>query len=154
MRNTETGEHLAVKKVKNAFEDVIDAKRVLREIRLLCSFDHENVLSIRDLQMPKDDKGNHEDIYIITELLDTDLAKVIYSPQPLIDDHVQYFLYQASLPPAFLPPTPGTQTPRNARGCPPARGRRRAPPPPPRTKWTRRVPHPVLIGHAASLTPY
>ena len=27
-----------------------------------------------------------------------------------------------------------------------------APPPPSRTKWTRRVPHPVLIGHAASLT--
>ena len=26
--------------------------------------------------------------------------------------------------------------------------------PPPRTKWTRRVPHPVLIGHVASLTPY
>ena len=25
------------------------------------------------------------------------------------------------------------------------------PPPPPRTKWTRRVPHPVLIGHAAFL---
>jgi len=28
------------------------------------------------------------------------------------------------------------------------------PPPPPRTKWTRRVLHPVLIGHAASFTPY
>ena len=28
------------------------------------------------------------------------------------------------------------------------------PPPPSRTKWTRRVPHPVLIGHAAPLTPY
>ena len=28
------------------------------------------------------------------------------------------------------------------------------PPPPPCTKWTRRVPHPVLIGHAASLAPY
>ena len=25
-------------------------------------------------------------------------------------------------------------------------------PPPPRNMWTRRVPHPVLIGHAASLT--
>jgi hypothetical protein len=25
---------------------------------------------------------------------------------------------------------------------------------PPRIKWTRRVLHPVLIGHAASLTPY
>jgi hypothetical protein len=32
---------------------------------------------------------------------------------------------------------------------------RGAPPPPcPRTNRTRRVPHPVLIGHAASLTPY
>ena len=30
----------------------------------------------------------------------------------------------------------------------------RPPPTPPRTKWTRRVPHLVLIGHAASLTPY
>jgi hypothetical protein len=28
------------------------------------------------------------------------------------------------------------------------------PPPPPRTKWTRRVPQPVLIGHAAPLAPY
>ena len=25
-------------------------------------------------------------------------------------------------------------------------------PPPPRTKWTRHVPHPVLIGHATVLT--
>ena len=33
------------------------------------------------------------------------------------------------------------------------KGRERGGPedhPPPRTKWTRRVPHPVLIGHAAS----
>ena len=29
-----------------------------------------------------------------------------------------------------------------------------APLPPPRTKWTRRVPQPVLIGHAASLLLY
>jgi hypothetical protein len=35
-----------------------------------------------------------------------------------------------------------------------AEGREVCPPPPPRTKWTRRVPHPVLIGHVASLTPY
>ena len=31
-----------------------------------------------------------------------------------------------------------------------ALGSKTPPPPPPRTKWTRRVPHPVLIGHAAS----
>jgi hypothetical protein len=49
--------------------------------------------------------------------------------------------------------------PRRAQRAPaqPQRHARRAErfrPPPPRTKWTRRVPHPVLIGHAASLTPY
>jgi hypothetical protein len=36
----------------------------------------------------------------------------------------------------------------------PTRRKAAPPPPPPRTKWTRRVPHPVLSGHAASLTPY
>jgi len=65
-------------------------------------------------------------------------------------------------PPPPPPPHPrarprlggaGTATPRLARGGaasagPPPRGR--PPPPPPRTKWTRRVPHPVLI---TSLTP-
>ena len=35
---------------------------------------------------------------------------------------------------------------RDAQG-PGAPRARRPPPPPPRTKWTRRVPHPVLIGH-------
>ena len=40
--------------------------------------------------------------------------------------------------------------------APAARRAGALPPPPllPRTKWSRRVPHPVLIGHAASLTPY
>jgi len=48
-----------------------------------------------------------------------------------------------------------------APGCLPAAGRAvpvpsegRQRPPPRRTKWTRRVPPPVLIGHAASLNPY
>ncbi len=63
---------------------------------LLCSFNHENVLSIKDLIIPLNEEGQCEDIYIITELLDTDLSKVIYSPQPLIDDHCQYFVYQVS----------------------------------------------------------
>ena len=39
---------------------------------------------------------------------------------------------------------------RNPEGLPEQHGHA----PPPRTKWTRRVPHLVLIGHAASLTPY
>ena len=65
------------------------------------------------------------------------------------------------LPPTFARPHPPhgriepEALPLWIRGCvsdPSARPRRPAAPPPPspsRTKWTRRVPHPVLIGHDA-----
>ena len=41
VKNNETGERLAVKKVKNAFDDVVDAKRVLREISMSPSSPHD-----------------------------------------------------------------------------------------------------------------
>ena len=41
--NSETGEHVAIKKIANAFDNKIDAKRTLREIKLLRHMDHENV---------------------------------------------------------------------------------------------------------------
>lgn len=34
------------------------------------------------------------DVYLVTDLMETDLHKVIYSKQPLSNDHIQYFLYQ------------------------------------------------------------
>jgi serine/threonine protein kinase len=41
--NSQTGEEVAIKKVGNAFDNHIDAKRTLREIKLLRHMDHENV---------------------------------------------------------------------------------------------------------------
>lgn len=41
--NSETGEEVAIKKVANAFDNKIDARRTLREIKLLRHMDHENV---------------------------------------------------------------------------------------------------------------
>jgi mitogen-activated protein kinase 1/3 len=37
---------VAIKKVPRAFDDLIDAKRILREIKLLRHFDHENVSAV------------------------------------------------------------------------------------------------------------
>lgn len=48
--NSETREEVAIKKIGNAFDNVIDAKRTLREIKLLSHMDHENV-SIAPLQI-------------------------------------------------------------------------------------------------------
>lgn len=41
--NSETNEQVAIKKITNAFDNKIDAKRTLREIKLLRHMDHENV---------------------------------------------------------------------------------------------------------------
>lgn len=91
--NSESNEEVAIKKIGNAFDNRIDAKRTLREIKLLCHMDHENVVKIKDIiRPPKREKFN--DVYIVYELMDTDLHQIIRSSQALTDDHCQYFLYQ------------------------------------------------------------
>ncbi|XP_074366521.1 mitogen-activated protein kinase homolog NTF6-like isoform X2 [Apium graveolens] len=91
--NSEMKEEVAIKKIGNAFDNRIDAKRTLREIKLLCHMDHENVIKIKDI-IPPPEKENFVDVYIVYELMDTDLHQVIRSSQALTEDHCQYFLYQ------------------------------------------------------------
>merc|ERR1711920_3576 len=86
------GEKVAVKKITDAFHDLIDGKRILREVRLLRGFKHENLISILDMYPP--DHPDFDDIYIVTDLMEADLHKVIYSKQVLNDEHHQYFSYQ------------------------------------------------------------
>ncbi|KAG6634024.1 hypothetical protein CIPAW_12G090100 [Carya illinoinensis] len=40
--NSDTHQEVAIKKIGNAFDNIIDAKRTLREIKLLSHMDHEN----------------------------------------------------------------------------------------------------------------
>lgn len=84
---------VAIKKVPNAFADLIDAKRIVREIKLIEFFNHENVISLLDVLKPESKTG-FEDIYFVNDLMETDLHRVIYSHQDLSDDHIQYFVYQ------------------------------------------------------------
>ena len=91
--DTANEEEVAIKKVTNAFEDLVDAKRILREIKLLRHFDHENVIHIKDILVPRS-LSSFEDIYIVSELMETDLHRVIYSKQKLSEEHIQYFVYQ------------------------------------------------------------
>uniref|UniRef100_A0A0C9SAA1 Mitogen-activated protein kinase n=1 Tax=Wollemia nobilis TaxID=56998 RepID=A0A0C9SAA1_9CONI len=88
-----TNEEVAIKKIGNAFDNRIDAKRILREIKLTCHMEHENILAIKDIIRPPQ-RENFNDVYIVSELMDTDLYQIIRSNQPLTDDHCQYFLYQ------------------------------------------------------------
>ncbi|KCV71311.1 CMGC/MAPK protein kinase [Fonticula alba] len=91
--NTQTGKKVAIKKIANAFHHLTDAKRTLREIKLLRYFNHENIISIDEILRPPC-LAKFNDVYIISELMDTDLHQIVGSSQPLTDDHCQYFIYQ------------------------------------------------------------
>ena len=85
--------NVAIKKVTNAFDDLEDARHILREIKLLSFFDHDNIVTLLDVAKPEN-KLNYNDVYVITDLMETDLHRVIYSRQELTDEHIQYFIYQ------------------------------------------------------------
>mmetsp|Transcript_13331 Transcript_13331/g.34955 ORF Transcript_13331/g.34955 Transcript_13331/m.34955 type:complete len:242 (-) Transcript_13331:1392-2117(-) len=91
-RDRDDGEIVAIKKVI-AFDDVVDARRTLREIMLLRALHHENLLSIKYI-VPPIDYNAYEPVYIVSESMDADLLQIIKSPQPLTDDHTKYFIYQ------------------------------------------------------------
>jgi mitogen-activated protein kinase 1/3 len=43
---------VAIKKISGCFESPVDAKRMLREVKLLSHLRHENVIGLRDLLPP------------------------------------------------------------------------------------------------------
>jgi serine/threonine protein kinase len=92
-KDSETGAKVAIKKIANAFDNVTDARRTLREIKLLRRLQHENIVLLRDIMKPPS-MDDFNDVYLVYELMDTDLHQIIRSNQPLSDDHCQYFVYQ------------------------------------------------------------
>ena len=87
---------VAIKKVPKAFQDEIDAKRILREFKLLKHLKHDNIVGIVDMIPPMTRYvDDFHDVYIVNELMETDLHRIIYSKQTLSIDHVvKYFVYQ------------------------------------------------------------
>ncbi|KAH9422036.1 hypothetical protein DERP_002328 [Dermatophagoides pteronyssinus] len=87
------GKRVALKKMPNVFQNLISSKRVFREIKMLSFFKHDNVLSALDILQPPL-INFFQEIYVITELMESDLHKIIVSSQPLTPDHIKVFLYQ------------------------------------------------------------
>ncbi len=92
-RDLKTNTKVAIKKISKAFLDLVDAKRILREIKLLRHFSHENVCTLLDLVNPPSREQFH-DIYLVMGFMDTDLGRIIRSKNVLSDEHIKYFVYQ------------------------------------------------------------
>lgn len=83
-----TATSVAIKKIMKPFSTPVLSKRTYRELKLLKHIRHENIISLSDIFI-----SPLEDIYFVTELLGTDLHRLLTS-RPLEKQFIQYFLYQ------------------------------------------------------------
>lgn len=83
---------MAIKKMDGVFEDEIDCKRILREINLLRKLQHPYVIQVFDVLEPKN-KETFDTLYVVLELAESDLKKVIKSAIHLQIKHIQTVVY-------------------------------------------------------------
>ncbi|KAF3611328.1 hypothetical protein DY000_02050173 [Brassica cretica] len=91
--DTHTGEKVAIKKINDVFEHVSDATRILREIKLLRLLRHPDIVEIKHVMLPPS-RREFRDIYVVFELMESDLHQVIKANDDLTPEHYQFFLYQ------------------------------------------------------------
>ncbi|RWR86355.1 mitogen-activated protein kinase 8-like protein [Cinnamomum micranthum f. kanehirae] len=91
--DTHTGEKVAIKKMHDIFENISDSARILREIKLLRLLRHPDIVAIKHIMLPPS-KRDFKDIYVVFELMDSDLHQVIKANNDLTKEHHQFFLYQ------------------------------------------------------------
>jgi len=93
--DTVTQKRFAIKKVKGAFQIQVITKRTLRELLLLRHFyAHDNIISVLTILQPPPDPRDYSDVYLVMDLQESDLHRIIHSQQPLTEEHLRYFLYQ------------------------------------------------------------
>eukprot|EP00871_Galdieria_phlegrea_P000372 jgi/Galph1/1335/GphlegSOOS_G5968.1 len=92
-KGSDNRELVAIKKITKCFDHTTDARRILREVKLLRHFRHENIISLKQILRPPSFEL-FEDVYLVTELMETDLHQIIVSKQALTEEHFQYFIYQ------------------------------------------------------------
>ena len=88
-----TGEKVAIKKIHDIFEHISDAARILREIKLLRLLRHPDIVEIKHIMLPPS-RRDFKDIYVVFELMESDLHQVIKANDDLTKEHYQFFLYQ------------------------------------------------------------
>ena len=86
---------VAIKRVGRIFDDAVEARRILREVRLMRSLRHDALLSLVDVDAPAlDSWDTWHDVYLVSVQMDRDLHRVLRSPVPLTDAHCRFFAWQ------------------------------------------------------------
>jgi mitogen-activated protein kinase 1/3 len=82
---------VAIKRYRAVYQDATYCIRVLREIELLYSFNNETIIKPLDIFMNKE---NGNDIYVVIDLAQSDLKKLLKSPVYLTKHQVKLVIYK------------------------------------------------------------
>jgi len=83
---------VAIKRIGHMFEDLIDCKRILREISILKKLNHQNIVKIYDIVAPQNMK-TFEELCMVMEICDSDLKKLCRTDVNLSQLHISTLLY-------------------------------------------------------------
>jgi len=83
---------VAVKRIKHLFDDLVDCKRILREVAILSRLKHESIVRLHDIIAPGS-PNTFGELYIIMEICDSDLKKLCRTDVTLTALHINTLLY-------------------------------------------------------------
>lgn len=78
---------VAIKKIERAFDHKVFMQRTLRELKIQRLLQHENIIGVRTLLKPLS-REEFDDIYVVSDLMETDLGAILKSQQEISDDHI------------------------------------------------------------------
>jgi len=90
-KDSENNRSIAVKRLKDMFGDLEDCRRLLREIAILDRLKHQNIVEIYNIVCPSP-FATFTEIYIVMELCDTDLKKLVKTNVNLSMKHINTLL--------------------------------------------------------------
>ncbi|CEL91798.1 unnamed protein product [Vitrella brassicaformis CCMP3155] len=83
---------VAIKRIHRVFEDLVDCKRILREIAILTRLSQDHIVRVLDICVPRD-LQNFDELYLVLEIADSDFKKLFRTPVFLTELHVKTLLY-------------------------------------------------------------
>jgi len=101
--DTNTSTSVAIKKLSRPFQSEIHAQRAYRELCILDHMGHDNVVGLLNVFTPSPSFEAFSDVYLVTELMTCDLAKLVSVQRQqmaaegrmdLTQDQIRLYVYQ------------------------------------------------------------
>eukprot|EP00928_Gymnodinium_smaydae_P087530 TRINITY_DN71789_c0_g1_i1.p1 TRINITY_DN71789_c0_g1~~TRINITY_DN71789_c0_g1_i1.p1 ORF type:complete len:427 (+),score=90.01 TRINITY_DN71789_c0_g1_i1:81-1361(+) len=84
---------VAIKRIGHLFDDQVNSKRILREVSILRELSHDCVVGLVDVFLPECATASFNELYIVTEICDSDMKKLIYADITLTIVHIKVLMY-------------------------------------------------------------